>query len=240
MGTTAFIGGGNMATAIIGGLCRGGRPPDSLLVIDPELIQRERLNAAFGVRTAAVPDASLRDAGLVVWAVKPQAFREAAAPAAPFVGEALHLSVMAGIRSDAIVQATGSERVVRAMPNTPALIGQGISGLYARHAVTASGRAEVEAEGTEDRCDGDAGKAIDTAGDERCLVGGLPQHQPDAERHHEPRQIAAAHDEEAQEIANDGGDDRRGDQARDRLVPAMHGKQARRVGANAEERRVSE
>ena len=145
MGTTAFIGGGNMATAIIGGLCRGGRPPDSLLVVDPELVQRERLNAAFGVRTAAAPDASLREAGLVVWAVKPQAFRVAAAPAAPFVGEALHLSVMAGIRSDAIVQATGSERVVRAMPNTPALIGQGISGLYARHAVTAGGRAEVEA-----------------------------------------------------------------------------------------------
>jgi len=143
--TTAFIGGGNMATAIIGGLCRGGRPPGSLLVVDPELVQRERLNAAFGVRTAAAPDASLCEAGLVVWAVKPQAFRDAAVPAAPFVGEALHLSVMAGIRSDAIVEATGSERVVRAMPNTPALIGQGISGLYARHAVSADGRAEVEA-----------------------------------------------------------------------------------------------
>jgi pyrroline-5-carboxylate reductase len=81
----------------------------------------------------------------VVWAVKPQFFRAAAAPCAAHVGAALHLSVMAGIRSDAIAQATGSERVVRAMPNTPALIGQGISGLYARGAVTASGRAEVEA-----------------------------------------------------------------------------------------------
>jgi pyrroline-5-carboxylate reductase len=144
MGTTAFIGGGNMATAIIGGLCRGGRPSQSLLVIDPEAAQRERLAATFGVRTAAAPDAALRDAGLVVWAVKPQSFRDAAAPAAAFVGTAQHLSVMAGIRSAAIAQATGSDRVVRAMPNTPALIGQGISGLYARSAVTASGRAEVE------------------------------------------------------------------------------------------------
>ena len=145
MSTIAFIGGGNMASAIVGGLCRGGRPPGSLLVVDPEAAQRERLAATFGVRTAAAPDASLRDAGLVVWAVKPQAFREAARPAAAFVADAQHLSVMAGIRSDAIAQATGSERVVRAMPNTPALIGQGISGLYARGAVTASGRAEVEA-----------------------------------------------------------------------------------------------
>jgi len=145
MGTTAFIGGGNMATAIIGGLRRGGRPPQSLLVIDPDAAQRERLAATFGVRTAAAPDAALGDAGLVVWAVKPQAFRDAAAPARAFVGGAQHLSVMAGIRSDAIAQATGSDRVVRAMPNTPALIGQGISGLYARSAVTASGRAEVEA-----------------------------------------------------------------------------------------------
>ena len=52
---------------------------------------------------------------------------------------------MAGIRSDAIARAAGTERVVRAMPNTPALIGQGIAGLYARSAVTAADRAEVEA-----------------------------------------------------------------------------------------------
>jgi pyrroline-5-carboxylate reductase len=145
MSTTAFVGGGNMAGAIIGGLCRGGRDPATLVVVDPAPAQRERLARDFGVRTLAAVDESLRQASLVVWAVKPQAFRSAAEPAAPFVAGAQHLSVMAGIRSDAIAQATGSERVVRAMPNTPALIGQGISGLYARGAVTASGRAEVEA-----------------------------------------------------------------------------------------------
>jgi pyrroline-5-carboxylate reductase len=63
----------------------------------------------------------------------------------PHVGQALQLSVMAGIRSDAIVQASGSARVVRAMPNTPALIGQGIAGLYARPEVDAAGTGEVQA-----------------------------------------------------------------------------------------------
>jgi pyrroline-5-carboxylate reductase len=87
----------------------------------------------------------LNDAALVVWAVKPQLFQSAAAPCATFVGQALHLSVMAGIRSDTISRATGTERIVRSMPNTPALIGQGIAGLYARAAVTATDRAEVEA-----------------------------------------------------------------------------------------------
>ena len=145
MSTTAFVGGGNMASAIIGGLCRGGRDPATLVVVDPSAEQRERLARDFGVQTLAAADASLRAATLVVWAVKPQAFRSAAEPAAKFVADALHLSVMAGIRSDAIAEATGSERIVRAMPNTPALIGQGISGLYARGAVSASGRAEVEA-----------------------------------------------------------------------------------------------
>jgi pyrroline-5-carboxylate reductase len=89
-------------------------------------------------------DAALADAGLVVWAVKPQFFAQAAAPCAPHVAGALQLSVMAGIRSDAIARASGSARVVRAMPNTPALIGQGIAGLYARAAVGADERAAVE------------------------------------------------------------------------------------------------
>jgi len=80
-----------------------------------------------------------------VWAVKPQLFAEAAAPCAPHVGGALQLSVMAGIRSDTIVAATGSERVVRAMPNTPALIGRGIAGLYARPGLADDERAHIEA-----------------------------------------------------------------------------------------------
>ena len=137
----AFIGGGNMAGAIVGGLVQGGRAPSSLLVVEPSASARERLAAAHGVRVLAAADRSLADAALVVWAVKPQSFAEAARPVASCVGGALQLSVMAGIRSRAIVAATGSERVVRAMPNTPALIGRGIAGLYARAAVTDADRA---------------------------------------------------------------------------------------------------
>jgi len=140
-----FIGGGNMASAIVAGLVKGGTGPQAVVVVEPFDEQRRRLQAQYGVHTLPAADASLAQAGLVVWAVKPQAFGEAAAPCAPFVAQALHLSVMAGIRSDAIARATGSERVVRAMPNTPALIGQGIAGLYARPAVAAPDRARIEA-----------------------------------------------------------------------------------------------
>jgi len=143
--TLAFIGGGNMAGAIFGGLIRGGWPAPSVVVVEPFEAQRERIVAAHpGVRVLAAADAALAQAAVVVWAVKPQIFADAAAPCRPHVGGALQLSVMAGIRSEAIAAASGSERVVRAMPNTPALIGRGIAGLVARSAVSASDRALVE------------------------------------------------------------------------------------------------
>jgi len=141
----AFVGGGNMASALIGGLLKSGRDADSVIVVEPMEAQRAKLAHAFGIAARASADASLAAAGLVVWAVKPQLFAEAAVPCAPFVGRALHLSVMAGIRSEAIVKAGGSARVVRAMPNTPALIGRGIAGLYARPEVSAAERSLVEA-----------------------------------------------------------------------------------------------
>lgn len=144
MDSIAFVGGGNMATAIIGGLVRSGRDPRSVLVIDPGDAQRDKLHTDFGVRTLPAADASLEEASTVVWAVKPQYFQAAALPCAPHVERALQLSVMAGIRSDAIAQAARTQRVVRAMPNTPALIGQGISGLFARDGVTKEERLAVE------------------------------------------------------------------------------------------------
>ena len=141
----AFIGGGNMAAAIIGGLRASGRPADSILVVDPGEAQRDKLRAEHGVRTFAAADPALATASVVVWAVKPQLFQAAAAPCAAHIAGALQLSVMAGIRSAAIARATGSQRVVRSMPNTPALIGQGIAGLYAREAVSAAEKATAEA-----------------------------------------------------------------------------------------------
>jgi pyrroline-5-carboxylate reductase len=145
MATIAFIGGGNMAGAIVGGLVAGGHAADAIIVIDPGEDQRRSLKERFGVRVRPAADASLAEAGLVVWAVKPQLFAAAAAPCRAYVSGALQLSVMAGIRSDAIVAASGSERVVRAMPNTPALIGQGVAGVYARPAVSAADREQVAA-----------------------------------------------------------------------------------------------
>ena len=132
----AFIGGGNMATAIIGGLLRQGRAPASILVIEPVAEQRDRLARDLGVRTAAAPDATLGQAGTVVWAVKPQQFKDAAQVYAPLTGTALHYSVMAGLRTDDMARLLGTPRIVRAMPNTPALVGQGVTGLFARPEVT--------------------------------------------------------------------------------------------------------
>jgi pyrroline-5-carboxylate reductase len=120
--TIAFVGGGNMAGALIGGLLKTGRPAASILVVEPFEAQRAKLAQNFGVQAKAAADAGLASAGLVVWAVKPQLFAEAAAPCRAHVGGALQLSVMAGIPSDAIARASGSARVVRAMPNTPALV----------------------------------------------------------------------------------------------------------------------
>jgi pyrroline-5-carboxylate reductase len=140
-----FIGGGNMAQALVGGLVKAGRPGASIVVIEPSEGTRRRLVGQFGVTARSGPGPSLEMAEIVVWAVKPQSFEAAAAPCAGKVGAALHVSVMAGVRTEAVVAATGSERVIRVMPNTPALIGQGIAGLFARPAVAAADRDRVDA-----------------------------------------------------------------------------------------------
>ncbi|MFT3858888.1 MAG: pyrroline-5-carboxylate reductase [Aquabacterium sp.] len=132
----AFIGGGNMATAIIGGLLRQGRNPQSILVIDPMAEQRARLTQQLGVQTADSASDALKQAGTVVWAVKPQQFKEAAQTYALLTVQALHYSVMAGLRTEDMARLLGSPRIVRAMPNTPALVGQGVTGLFARPEVT--------------------------------------------------------------------------------------------------------
>ena len=81
---------------------------------------------------------------LIVWAVKPQTFADAAVPVRAWAGDGLHLSVAAGIPSESIARWLGTENVIRAMPNTPALVGQGMTGLFARPAVGSDGRSLVE------------------------------------------------------------------------------------------------
>lgn len=136
----AFIGGGNMASAIIGGLIGQGFAPGHIDVVEPFAEAQEKLKNLYGIVAQAQPGAFLAQAAMVIWAIKPQTFKEAALQVRFHTKNALHLSVAAGIRSDSIAHWLGSERVVRAMPNTPALIGKGITGLFARPAVTPEDR----------------------------------------------------------------------------------------------------
>jgi pyrroline-5-carboxylate reductase len=145
----AFIGGGNMASAILGGLMKQGLAQSQVVVIEPFAETAAKLQTEFGVEVhAAAADSAacavLTDADLVVWAVKPQVFKEAALPVAAFTQKALHLSVAAGIRSDSIARWLQTDRVVRSMPNTPALVGQGITGLFSRAGVSATDKQLVE------------------------------------------------------------------------------------------------
>ncbi len=115
-------------------------------MVEPWAEAREALRKHYGIEAQAEAVALPCSAPVsCVWAVKPQTFKDAAAQAKAHTPTALHLSVAAGIRSDSIAQWLGSERVVRTMPDTPALVGKGMSALYARPAVTAAERQSVEA-----------------------------------------------------------------------------------------------
>lgn len=142
--TLAFIGAGNMASAIIGGCITQGMPPHTLLAIDPSAEQRQRIADDFGVHTAAPGAAALAGCETVVWAVKPQVFKSVVEETrAQLSASALHVSVAAGVSSQSLSTWLGTERIVRAMPNTPALVGQGATGLFARSGVDQSARQSV-------------------------------------------------------------------------------------------------
>ncbi len=140
----AFIGGGNMAAAIIGGLIAEGLAVADIDVVEPAADARQRLLAQHGVAAQAAAGAFLERAAIVVWAIKPQVFAEAAAASGPPTRQALHLSIAAGIRTGSIAQWLGSDRIVRAMPNTPALVGLGMTGLFAAAGADAADRALAE------------------------------------------------------------------------------------------------
>ena len=140
----AFIGGGNMAMAMLGGLLKKGTPAANIQVVEPLAEQCVKLREKFGVLVNEMPGAHLASATLVVWAIKPQVFKEAALQSRFHVKSALHLSVAAGIRSASIAHWLGTQRVVRAMPNTPALVGKGMTALYSRDAVGVADRARIE------------------------------------------------------------------------------------------------
>jgi pyrroline-5-carboxylate reductase len=141
----SFIGGGNMATALICGLLKQGFAAGDMHVVEPGEAARAKISGELAVAASAAADAALARAEVILLAVKPQNMREAAGAVAPHLSGQLVLSVAAGIRlTDLSRWLGGHQRLVRAMPNTPALIGAGITALYAQMAVDAAGRAGAE------------------------------------------------------------------------------------------------
>jgi pyrroline-5-carboxylate reductase len=140
-----FIGGGNMASALIGGLSRNGWHAERMRVADIDAAARDRVAREFGIAVYDKASAAVANADCIVLAVKPQHLQAAARELAAHVSGKLVLSIAAGIRARDIRRWLGGHsRIVRAMPNTPALVLSGITGLYADDDVGAADRQTAE------------------------------------------------------------------------------------------------
>ena len=142
-----FIGGGNMASALIAGLAGQLTAGANIHVVDPNPEQLARLADSFGVSTAQQVGDVVGRSEVIVLAVKPQQMREVAAALLPMLASArpLLLSIAAGIRgADLSRWLGGYGAIVRTMPNTPALIGQGITGMVAMAGVSAEQKAVAD------------------------------------------------------------------------------------------------
>jgi pyrroline-5-carboxylate reductase len=146
-GRIAFIGGGNMASALIGGLLADGLTPDRLIVADPVADTRDALIESLGITAVADNDEAAEAAGTVVLAVKPQVLRSVTESLAPVLKarRPLVLSIAAGIRCASLRHWIGADLpLVRAMPNTPALVQSGATALYATPTVSEAQREQAE------------------------------------------------------------------------------------------------
>jgi pyrroline-5-carboxylate reductase len=140
----AFLGGGNMANALVGGMVAKGFDRRALSVVEVSPAARERI-AAHGVRVSTAPDAATGEADTLVIAVKPQDLRAALAGLSTDLRRKLVVSIAAGVRLESLSRWLGGHRrLVRCMPNTPALVGAGITGLYALPEVSAEDRQKAE------------------------------------------------------------------------------------------------
>ncbi len=145
--TLAFIGGGNMASALINGLIEDGIPPQNILVAEPDEKRREQLATRFGIRTVDDNNEAAAQADILILAVKPQVLKDVATTLAPALIQKtpLCLSIAAGIRHTSLQRWLGEDiPVVRVMPNTPAMLKAGASGLYAPNSVNETQRSEAE------------------------------------------------------------------------------------------------
>jgi pyrroline-5-carboxylate reductase len=143
----AFIGGGNMATSLIGGLIADGYDPQTITVADINQAQLDYLQQRFGIRTSTSASEAAEGASVIVLSVKPQAIKSVSEQLADSVKKqgSLVVSVAAGIRTVDIDRwLGGNAAIVRAMPNTPALVQCGASGLFANNHVSAEQRETAE------------------------------------------------------------------------------------------------
>ncbi len=144
----AFIGGGNMARSLIGGLIAQGHAPTSVHVAEPVAALRDALHADFGVRVFDTAEQAIEGAATWLFAVKPQVLRTVCESLSTSAQTArpLAISIAAGITSTQLDRwLGGNTKVVRTMPNTPALLGAGVTGLFANAAVAAHERTQAEA-----------------------------------------------------------------------------------------------
>lgn len=140
-----FIGGGNMATALIVGMLRHGFAKTDIRVVEIVAASRASLTLELGVDCIQAPDPSIAGSDVMVLAVKPQSVSDAARELAPHVDHALVLSIAAGIRLNDLARWLGPAAVLaRCMPNMPALVGAGITAVYARPEASASQREAAE------------------------------------------------------------------------------------------------
>ncbi|MCX7169526.1 MAG: pyrroline-5-carboxylate reductase [Proteobacteria bacterium] len=144
-----FLGGGNMANALIGGMRKQGFSVAAMQVVEPVEKNREKLTEEFGVRCCAAVDAAALSCEVLILAVKPQQIKNALEPLTgqfrDHLVNQLVVSVAAGLRLTDISRWLGGyQQLVRCMPNTPALIGAGLTGLFASNAVGREGRDTAE------------------------------------------------------------------------------------------------
>ncbi|HEY8100536.1 MAG TPA: pyrroline-5-carboxylate reductase [Burkholderiaceae bacterium] len=141
-----FIGGGNMATALLGGLANKLTAGTNIHVVDRNPDALQKLSQQFGVTTAQQIGAPIAHSDVIVLAVKPQQMKEVIAELRPHIASQLVLSIAAGIRAvDLSRWLNGHQAIVRTMPNTPALIGQGITGMVALSGVSSQQRDAADA-----------------------------------------------------------------------------------------------
>ena len=140
-----FIGGGNMAKALIGGLIKRGYAPSKMRVVELDKKRCSELHNDFAVRATTDMSEAVSHCETIILAVKPQHLKEACAQLAPLLKGQLVISIAAGIRIQHIANWLDTQNVVRCMPNTPALIRQGVTGLYALPSVQEAERERAEA-----------------------------------------------------------------------------------------------